>query len=220
MLNESPNSSGGTALTLSLDGTFIYDILLVAGEKVTEYADFVFKNFIVILWMTGVPIVLFINGLQKIDKSLYEAAEIDGANKWQSFWTVTYPLIKQVALISSLFIILQIATIDISGVNPIRTAISSGMSSSSAQFGILSAMGWIQAIFVILAVTIAFLIFKEKVYHDKQKSYEEVEALKEKKAIRKEKLNRIFHIDQIKSFFKKLFTPVKRIKKSKVEGGN
>lgn len=220
LLNESPNSSGGTALTLSLDGTFIYDILLVAGEKVTEYADFVFKNFIVILWMTGVPIVLFINGLQKIDKSLYEAAEIDGANKWQSFWTVTYPLIKQVALISSLFIILQIATIDISGVNPIRTAISTGMSSSSAQFGILSAMGWIQAIFVILAVTIAFLIFKEKVYHDKQKSYEEVEALKEKKAIRKEKLNRIFHIDQIKSFFKKLFTPVKRIKKSKVEGGN
>ena len=35
LLNESPNSSGGTALTLSLDGTFIYDILLVAGEKVT-----------------------------------------------------------------------------------------------------------------------------------------------------------------------------------------
>lgn len=217
MLNNT-NSSGGSSIRLSLEGSFVYSLLLVAGDKVADYANFVFQNFVIILWMTGVPIVLFINGLQKIDRSLYEAAEIDGANKWQSLWTVTYPLIKSVALISSLFIILQVTTIDIGWINPIRTAISGAMSSSSANFGIIAAMGWVQAIFVILAVLLAFLIFKERVYHDNQKSYEEIEALKEKKAIRKEKMNKIFHVNEIKSFLAKL-KPTKKMKQEKVEGG-
>lgn len=218
MLNSS-NSSGGSSLQLSLEGSFVYELLLVAGEKAAEYANFVFQNFVIILWMTGVPIVLFINGLQKIDRSLYEAAEIDGANKWQSLWTVTYPLIKSVALISSLFIILQIATIDISWVNPIRTHISSQMSASSANFGVIAAMGWVQALMVIITVLIAFLIFKEKVYRDNQKSYEEIEALKEKRAMRKERREQILRLNEIKGFIKKITTKKVKVNDVNTEGG-
>lgn len=36
----------------------------------------------------------FVAILQSIDKSLYEAADMDGANSWQKFMTVTYPAIK------------------------------------------------------------------------------------------------------------------------------
>lgn len=36
----------------------------------------------------------FVAILQSIDKSLYEAADMDGANNWQKFMTVTYPAIK------------------------------------------------------------------------------------------------------------------------------
>jgi multiple sugar transport system permease protein len=35
--------------------------------------------------------VLFIGGLQNINPSLYEASNMDGANKWQQFWSVTIP---------------------------------------------------------------------------------------------------------------------------------
>ena len=78
------NGNGGdqSTIILTIDGTFIATILESISEQAVEYANFVFQNFIIILWMTGVPIVLFISGLQKIDRSLYEAAEIDGANKW------------------------------------------------------------------------------------------------------------------------------------------
>ncbi|MCR5734631.1 MAG: ABC transporter permease subunit [Lachnospiraceae bacterium] len=40
---------------------------------------------------TGYGSVLYMSVLAGIDSSLYEAAEIDGANKWQSIWHITLP---------------------------------------------------------------------------------------------------------------------------------
>ena len=37
--------------------------------------------------------VIYIAGLQNVDKSLHEAAIIDGASSWKRFWSVTFPLI-------------------------------------------------------------------------------------------------------------------------------
>lgn len=38
--------------------------------------------------------VLYVAGLQNIDRSLYEAAAIDGASRMQQFWSITLPLLK------------------------------------------------------------------------------------------------------------------------------
>jgi multiple sugar transport system permease protein len=38
--------------------------------------------------------VIFLAGLQSIPREMIEAAEIDGANKWQSFWKITFPLLS------------------------------------------------------------------------------------------------------------------------------
>ncbi len=46
------------------------------------------------LWGAGGSIILWLAGLQGIPESLYEAAEIDGANSWQKFWYVTIPMIS------------------------------------------------------------------------------------------------------------------------------
>ncbi|MFA9378219.1 MAG: carbohydrate ABC transporter permease [Lachnotalea sp.] len=43
---------------------------------------------------TGVNILYFLAGLQSIPTELYEAAAIDGANKWQQFRKISLPLIK------------------------------------------------------------------------------------------------------------------------------
>ena len=42
-------------------------------------------------WNVGSGMIIYLAGLQGIPATLYEAAEIDGANKWQQFWTVTLP---------------------------------------------------------------------------------------------------------------------------------
>ena len=47
------------------------------------------------LWtsMGGYNMILYLAGLQGIDPELYEAAGIDGANKWQKFWNITWPML-------------------------------------------------------------------------------------------------------------------------------
>lgn len=47
-------------------------------------------------WQFGSAMVIFLAALQSIDKSLYEAAWIDGANQWQVFRNITLPLITPV----------------------------------------------------------------------------------------------------------------------------
>jgi raffinose/stachyose/melibiose transport system permease protein len=37
--------------------------------------------------------ILYLAGLQTISQDLYEAASIDGANKWRQFWSITFPMI-------------------------------------------------------------------------------------------------------------------------------
>lgn len=53
---------------------------------------------LVVIWTyLGYNMVLFLAGLQGIPRDLYEAAEIDGANKVQSFFRITCPMLKPVA---------------------------------------------------------------------------------------------------------------------------
>lgn len=47
------------------------------------------------LWLRiGYCLVIYLAGLQAVPDSLYEAADIDGANSWQKFWRITLPTIK------------------------------------------------------------------------------------------------------------------------------
>jgi multiple sugar transport system permease protein len=56
----------------------------------------------------GVPFfgVSILAGLQAVPDDLNEAAALDGANAWQRFWVVTWPVIQNITLISTLFSII------------------------------------------------------------------------------------------------------------------
>ena len=41
---------------------------------------------------TGQMVVIYVAGLQQIPQELYEAAEVDGATRWQQFKSVTWPM--------------------------------------------------------------------------------------------------------------------------------
>ena len=50
---------------------------------------------IVVVWkQAGYYMVMFMGGLKNIPAHLYEAAKIDGANAWQAFWNVTWPMLS------------------------------------------------------------------------------------------------------------------------------
>ncbi|MDT0570870.1 sugar ABC transporter permease [Streptomyces sp. DSM 3412] len=55
------------------------------------------------IWI-GVPfnLVVLYSGLQSVPGTLYEAAALDGANAWQRFWRITFPLLRPVSAITLL----------------------------------------------------------------------------------------------------------------------
>ena len=68
---------------------------LVINDSVISGFIVVAVLLIVACWRwTGVNILYFLAGLQSIDTELYEAASIDGANKWQQFLKISVPLLK------------------------------------------------------------------------------------------------------------------------------
>ncbi|KSU82177.1 sugar ABC transporter permease [Fictibacillus enclensis] len=49
---------------------------------------------IVAVWQAcAFNIILYLSGLQTVPTELYEASALDGANKWQEFWKITFPMI-------------------------------------------------------------------------------------------------------------------------------
>lgn len=58
----------------------------------------------------GYATVIFLGGLMGLPEEVFEAAEVDGASKWQTFWKITLPLLKPTTifvLITSLITYLQ-----------------------------------------------------------------------------------------------------------------
>jgi ABC-type sugar transport system permease subunit len=63
---------------------------------------------IVLVWRnTGLVMIYFIAGLQGMPSSLYEAAEIDGANKIQQFFYITIPLLRPIIVYVSIIVMLS-----------------------------------------------------------------------------------------------------------------
>jgi ABC-type sugar transport system permease subunit len=126
-----------------------------------------FSQLILILWYSGVPILIFFAGLQKIDTSLYEASSIDGASSWISFWKIVMPAIKGMVLINAIYIIVFLATSEINAV--IIWIRESMLDASNRGFGVASAAAWIYSICIALLLLFSYLLFgretKDKVKH-------------------------------------------------------
>ncbi|MDF2538668.1 MAG: transporter, permease component [Herbinix sp.] len=114
-----------------------------------------------ILWFTGIPIILFINGLQKINPSLLEAAKIDSANSWQILWKIIIPIIKPIALVVVVFTLAQLGTYK--STNPMYELITGAIENTAGGLGIAATYAWVYTLLVLLIIGIAFLLFKDRV---------------------------------------------------------
>ncbi len=109
---------------------------------------------------TGLNFVLFLGAIQSIPGELYEAAEIDGANKWQQFWALTFPGIRRIIGLS--FILAIAGSLSVFEVPFIMTGGANGTSTfviqtlqtafNFRQVGLASAMA-IVLLLIVLVVT-------------------------------------------------------------------
>jgi raffinose/stachyose/melibiose transport system permease protein len=88
---------------------FMLDVLRIArppamlNSHVWAFPSVVFVQ----VWMhTGYTMLIYLAGLQGIPNEVYEAASIDGANEWQSFWHVTLPLLWPIVIVNVLICVI------------------------------------------------------------------------------------------------------------------
>ena len=66
------------------------------------------STIIVYFWKyIGYFTILFITGLASIPPTIYEAAIVDGSNRWHTFWKITLPLLKPTVMLVSIMAMLQ-----------------------------------------------------------------------------------------------------------------
>ncbi len=130
-------------------------------------------------WTLGFNFVLYIAALQDIPKELYEAAEMDGANRWQQFRNVTLPGLKPV--LSFVTMITIIASANMFGQSYLITRGAPGTETRTAiyqiaetglrnyQMGSAAAMSYVLTVFLILLSLLVFWLFREKQAPKKQK---------------------------------------------------
>lgn len=76
-------------------------------EQVEQYLTMALDNLFMMVWQSGIQIVLFIAGLQSIPELLYEVAEVEGATKWEEFWFVTLPMLLRPMLLVIVFTMVE-----------------------------------------------------------------------------------------------------------------
>lgn len=126
----------------------IYEFVMTNTDSwIAQTFSYILDNIIILLWFSGVQILIFISALQKVDKQVYEAASIDGASAWERFWKITLP-----ALFPMIFVNLIYTTVmySVSSMNIIIGHIQSHMFRLETGFGYASALSWVY--FVIIAL--------------------------------------------------------------------
>ena len=84
--------SVGSVQTILMNSGFSDELI----ELFVTIADNIFN----ITWKSGVQILLFLAGLQSVPGQLYEAAKVEGATAWETFWKITFPMITPQIIIN------------------------------------------------------------------------------------------------------------------------
>lgn len=122
-------------------------------KMLLKYAE----SLTLVMWDSGVQILIFLAGLQTISGQLYEAAKCDGATPWESFWKITFPMIMPMMFVNTLYSIVSSFT---KADNEIMNHILNVVFKTN-DFGYGSAMGWIYFCVIFLVLGCVFLIFRK-----------------------------------------------------------
>ncbi|MBK8085292.1 MAG: sugar ABC transporter permease [Devosia sp.] len=149
----------------------INDFLLAVGLIATPIpwlADPFWAKVVVILaitWRwTGYNMIFYLAAMQNIDRSIYEAARIDGVPAWARFWHLTVPMLKPVILFTS--VISTIGTLQL--FDEVNTITAGGPSDSTLTlslyiynltFKFMPSFGYASTVSYVIVVLVGILSF-------------------------------------------------------------
>ena len=121
---------------------------------------------VALIWRwTGYNMVFFLAGLQNIEYSVYEAAKIDGASGWRTFWSITVPLLRPTIVMTTIMSIngtLQLfdESVNLTKGGPANATITMSHYIYNGSFGEgVANFGYASAMSIIVFIMVAILAF-------------------------------------------------------------
>lgn len=155
----------GSGASKVFQNEFLRNFMLENGfsESMVSWFTGLADNIFNLLWKCGVQILIFLSGLQMISQSMYEAAQIEGATWWETFWKITFPVISPVTLLNLIYTIVDIFT-DYS--NPVMSHISKTATGVSLNLPLSTAMAWSYFLMVGVILVIVYAVINRKVFYE------------------------------------------------------
>ncbi len=167
--------SGATTIQGVEDMRIMQELIMVLPGVLGTIFSNLIDSFIMILWFCGVQILIFLSALQKIDRPVYEAAYIDGASKWESFWKITLPNLRPIVIINIVYTIVFISTF---ALNDVIVLIQEYTFSVNQGLGYASATAFIYFVVLVLVLALFVKIYGLRSEADKRLAKREKRRLK------------------------------------------
>lgn len=146
-------STSGAYVTGPIDLSLIFMKMNIpdsVSELILGYIGTIFD----LMWDCGVPIVLFIAGLQSVPTGMYEAATVEGVTSWENFWYITFPMLAN----TSVLVLVYIATAFFTKQNnPVIQQAFTVMQKEQV-YSTSAAMLWAYFLIIIILSAIIFLL--------------------------------------------------------------
>ncbi len=122
---------------------------------------YLFDQIVLVLWFSGVQILVFLAGLQKIDRAIMEAARVDGASAWEAFWKITLPAVRPMIIVNLVYTLVTVSTFPL---NEIINLMRQNMFNPFTGYGYSTALAWLYflIISVILLLTAGVMAWRQE----------------------------------------------------------
>ncbi len=131
------------------------------GGTFGSFIGAAFDELSTILNSSGVPILIFLAGLQTISPSIFESSKVEGATSWENFWKITFPMISPMILVNAIYTMIDV----LCGMsNPMLSYLYA--ENGAAKQVDLMAMSWMYFLIVAILISVVALIISKFVYYE------------------------------------------------------
>ena len=152
-------SQGATSVPGISNSAAVAAFLFQLPPALRNPIEYLLTSFVLILWFSGVQILIYLASLQKIDKSIYEAASIDGASAWEAFWKITLPSLSTTTLIVAIYTIITLSHFS---ENKVIKYIYGQTYAVGSGIGYASAMSFLYFFALLLLLAIVFFLLNPR----------------------------------------------------------
>ena len=159
-VNDGSGEQNGASQIISVMDFEALFANMKVGQELVKYVVDLVNGIYGIVNDSGVQMLIFLAGLQSISPSIYEAAQIEGATGWETFWKITFPMISPMILVNAVYTLIDAFT---KTTNPIMGLIE-GVATTHLQ----TTMYWIYFGIVMLLVGLVAAIASSFIFYQRR----------------------------------------------------